>query len=153
MRNRHIKFDITHKIPPLPSEGEDWGEGEYDLEVHPHPTHHVGCMTVLNLTWFRAHPPSKGEGIDGNQFSLFAGDAPSWSMMTSSRLTEGKRIKCKMITRDKISAIAGLETEQGIISNGGANCKSIFLWFYKLTTNGKSQWFQPKPVHPELVEG
>ena len=26
--------------------------------------HHVGCMTVLNLTWFRAHPPpSKGEGI------------------------------------------------------------------------------------------
>ena len=100
MRNRHIKFDITHKIPPLPSEGEDWGEGEYDLEVHPHPD----------------PPPSKGEGIDGNQFSLFAGDAPSWSMMTSSRLTEGKRIKCKMITRDKISAIAGLETEQGIKS-------------------------------------
>jgi hypothetical protein len=27
-------------------------------------------------------------------------------MMTSSSLTEGKRIKCKMITRDKISASA-----------------------------------------------
>jgi len=24
--------------------------------------HHVGCMTVLNLTWFRAIPPPEGEG-------------------------------------------------------------------------------------------
>jgi len=24
--------------------------------------HHVGCMTVLNLTWFRAFPPPEGEG-------------------------------------------------------------------------------------------
>jgi hypothetical protein len=25
--------------------------------THPHPMHHVGCTTVLNLTWFRARPP------------------------------------------------------------------------------------------------
>ena len=24
--------------------------------MHPHPMHHIGCMTVLNLTWFRASP-------------------------------------------------------------------------------------------------
>jgi hypothetical protein len=26
----------------------------------PHPMHHVGCMTVLNLTWFRALSPPRG---------------------------------------------------------------------------------------------
>ena len=38
--------------------------------------------------------------------------------MTSPRLTERRQTNCKMITRNKISAIAGLETERGIISNG-----------------------------------
>ena len=32
-----------------------------NLSNHPHPMHHVGCTTVLNLTWFRARsPPSRG---------------------------------------------------------------------------------------------
>jgi hypothetical protein len=46
----------------------------------PHPMHHIGCMTVLNLTWFRAHLPpclrrsgsaqagARGEGVGDREF-------------------------------------------------------------------------------------
>jgi hypothetical protein len=38
--------------------------------------HHVGCMTVLNLTWFRAlSSPLKGEDNTWG-FSSFVGDEP-----------------------------------------------------------------------------
>jgi hypothetical protein len=31
------------------------------ISIPPHPMHHIGCMAVLNLTWFGAAPLPRGE--------------------------------------------------------------------------------------------
>ncbi len=37
---------------------------------HIHPMHHVGCMTVLNLTLFRAPPPPSLDCVTINERPL-----------------------------------------------------------------------------------
>jgi len=31
------------------------------ISILSHPMHHIGCMAVLNLTWFRAAPLPRGK--------------------------------------------------------------------------------------------
>ena len=67
----HLVFNVLLS-PPL--RGGDEGEGEKEPFYHPHPMHHVGCMTVLNLTWFRANPPPCLRRGFGRQASKGGGD-------------------------------------------------------------------------------
>jgi hypothetical protein len=54
-----------------PGEGMK-GRGIKMVTIHPHPMHHIGCMTVLNLTWFRAGSlPSRERGNWIESISVF----------------------------------------------------------------------------------
>ena len=82
-------FVLLHGASPLSRQEGEGGATDFNrvmgwsqLKHMPWPTLNRLDLNVAENNYPIGHPhpdppPSEGEGIDGNQFSLFAGDAPS----------------------------------------------------------------------------